>query len=239
MGKAHATPDLAPGIYAALEVADNGCGMTPETLKRIFDPFFTTKFTGRGLGLAAIQGIIRGHKGGIEVQTEPGRGTAFRVLFPATGIVTETKVPQEVVAAYQGSGTVLVVDDEESVRAMAGNVLAHAGFATLQAGDGMEALEVMRQYHSEVCLVLMDLTMPQLDGEEAYRALRQEGFTTPVIISSGFSEMESVHRFLGKGVAGFLQKPYRAADLVKMVRSTLEKDAHVALPPLAGSEGHQ
>jgi CheY-like chemotaxis protein len=138
-------------------------------------------------------------------------------------MLEETTVPEAAASAYQGSGTVLVVDDEESIRAMAVNILAHSGFATLQAGDGQEALGVLREHAAEVCLVLMDLTMPHLDGEEAYQAMRQEGFTTPVIISSGFSEMEAVHRFLGKGLAGFLQKPYRAADLVKMVRSTLEK----------------
>ena len=228
LAKAFANQGLAPGLFVALEIADNGCGMTPETLQRIFDPFFTTKFTGRGLGLAAIQGIVRGHKGGIQVTSVPGRGTTFRLLFPATSLPAEAEAAPEEAATSQGSGTVLVVDDEETIRAMATNILVHAGFATLQAGDGMEALEVLRKHPAEVCLVVMDLTMPHQDGDEAFQAMRDEGFTMPVILNSGFSEMEAVHRFLGKGLAGFLQKPYRAADLIRMVRSALGKGAQGA-----------
>ena len=213
---------LEPGAYLCLEVSDNGCGMTPETMKRIFDPFFTTKFTGRGLGLAAIQGIVRGHRGGIQVQSEPGRGTTFRLLLPSTALVPETQAPVESLTGYRGSGTVLVVDDEESIRAVAMATLGHIGFQALQAGDGMEALDLLRRHREDICLVLMDLTMPHMDGEEAYRAMRQEGFTVPVVLSSGFNELEAVHRFLGKGLAGFLQKPYRAADLVKLVREILD-----------------
>ena len=216
---------LSPGPFVALEVADNGCGMSPEILNRIFDPFFTTKFTGRGLGLAAIQGIVRGHQGGIQVQSEPGKGTTFKLLFPATGLAAEVDPPQEAVAGYRGAGNVLVVDDEESIRAVAIGILGHIGFAAFQAEDGIEALKILRLHREEICLVIMDLTMPHLDGEETYRALRQEGFTMPVILSSGFNEMEAVNRFMGKGLAGFLQKPYRASDLVKLVRSILDPDA--------------
>jgi len=118
-----------------------------------------------------------------------------------------------------------VVDDEASIRAMATGILEHIGFKSLQAEDGLEALKLLRLHDQEICLVLMDLTMPHLDGEETYRAMRQEGFTTPVILSSGFNEMEAVNRFMGKGLAGFLQKPYRAADMVKLVRGVLERDA--------------
>jgi PAS domain S-box-containing protein len=216
---------LAPGPFVALEVADNGSGMSPETLPRIFDPFFTTKFTGRGLGLAAIQGIVRGHRGGIQVQSELGRGTTFSLLFPATSLVAEGELPREVVGSYRGSGTVLVVDDEESIRAVAMGILGHIGFATLQAEDGLEALKALRLHREEISLVLMDLTMPHLDGEETYQQLRQEGFTTPVVLSSGFNESEAITRFTGKGLAGFLQKPYRAAELVKLVRSILDPEA--------------
>jgi PAS domain S-box-containing protein len=225
LGRVYAGQKLAPGTYVCLEVADNGSGMTPEIMDRIFDPFFTTKFTGRGLGLAAIQGIVRGHRGGVQVQSEPGRGTTFRLVFPATSLPVEVQVPKEMVAGYLGSGTVLVVDDEESIRAMAMGILGHIGFKALQAEDGLEALKLLRLHEPEICLVLMDLTMPHLDGEETYRAMRQEGFTTPVILSSGFNEMEAVNRFMGKGLAGFLQKPYRAADMVKLVRGVLDPDA--------------
>jgi len=225
LGRGYAGQKLAAGHYVCLQVADNGAGMTPEIMNRIFDPFFTTKFTGRGLGLAAIQGIVRGHHGGIQVQSEPGRGTTFRIIFPATSLPVDAEVPKELAAAYQGAGTVLVVDDEESIRAMAMGILGHIGFRALQAEDGLEALKLLRRHSPEISLVIMDLTMPHLDGEETYRALRQEGFTTPVILSSGFNEMEAVNRFMGKGLAGFLQKPYRAADLVKLVRSVLDRDA--------------
>jgi PAS domain S-box-containing protein len=216
---------IAPGPFVCLEVADNGCGMAPEVMNRIFDPFFTTKFTGRGLGLAAIQGIVRGHRGGIQVHSEPGQGTTFKLVFPATSLAAEVQLPREAPGSYRGAGTVLVVDDEESIRAMATGILGHIGFKVIQAEDGLEALKQLRLHEPEICLVLMDLTMPHLDGEETYRAMRQEGFATPVILSSGFNEMEAVNRFMGKGLAGFLQKPYRAADMVKMVRGVLDQDA--------------
>jgi len=217
--------NVAPGPFVCLEVADSGCGMAPEILNRIFDPFFTTKFTGRGLGLAAIQGIVRGHHGGIQVQSEPGRGTTFKLVFPATSLAAEAQRPREAPGSYRGTGTVLVVDDEESIRAMAAGILGHIGFSVLQAEDGLEALKQLRLHEPEITLVVMDLTMPHLDGEETYRAMRQEGFTVPVILSSGFNEMEAVNRFMGKGLAGFLQKPYRADDMVELVRGVLEPDA--------------
>jgi len=221
LARDYAGQKLVPGAFVCLEVADNGCGMAPEVMGRIFDPFFTTKFTGRGLGLAAIQGIVRGHGGGIRVQSEPGRGTTFRIIFPATSLAAEAGAPAQALAGYRGSGTVLVVDDEASIRAMAAGILGHIGFQALQAGDGLQALEQLRRHGPEICLVLMDLTMPNLDGEETYRAMRAEGFATPVILSSGFNEVEAVDRFIGQGLAGFLQKPYRAGDMLKLIRDVL------------------
>ena len=217
--------NLEPGRFVSLEVADDGAGMSPETMKRIFDPFFTTKFTGRGLGLAAIQGIVRGHKGGIRTYSELGKGTTFKLLFPVTTVPLEPVAAPESQEPYHGHGTVLVVDDEESIRAMAVSILGHLGFTTLEAGDGREALRLYEDHQPEIRLILMDLTMPNLDGEETYRALRHRGSTTPVILSSGFSETEAVNRFLGKGLAGFLQKPYRSTALVEAVREALEKGA--------------
>jgi PAS domain S-box-containing protein len=217
--------DLSPGTFVALEVSDNGSGMSPETLKRIFDPFFTTKFTGRGLGLAALQGIVRGHHGGIRVYSELGKGTIFRLLFPATNLPSEALPLQDPPEQYRGSGLILVVDDEESILAMATNVLEQTGFRTLKAADGLEALELFEAHRQDLSLILMDLTMPKLDGEETYRALRQRGSVTPVILSSGFNESEAINRFLGKGLAGFLQKPYSAKALVEMVRKALTKGA--------------
>ena len=222
---AHDGRHLAPGSFVALEVADDGAGMSPDTMKQMFDPFFTTKFTGRGLGLAAIQGILRSHHGGIQVHSELGRGTVFTLLFPASiqPLAPLTR-PQEP-AAFQGSGKVLVVDDEEGIRAVAMSILERTGFEPISASDGREALRLFEQHRGEIRLILMDLTMPNLDGEDTYRALRQRGARTPVLLSSGFNETEAIHRFQGKGLAGFIQKPYRATALIEMVRKALEKGA--------------
>ena len=218
---------LTPGPHVCLEVADNGPGMAPEVLKRIFDPFYTTKFTGRGLGLSAIQGIVRGHQGGILVRSQPSRGTSFKVLFPA---VAESPAPvpqeappfQEALEEYQGSGTILVVDDEDPLRAIAVKALRVVGFDTLEARDGLEALQVFETHQAGIRLVLLDLTMPRMDGEEAYRVLRRSGVLVPVILSSGFCKMEVLQHFQGKGIAGFLQKPYRLQTLLLKVRQALE-----------------
>jgi PAS domain S-box-containing protein len=217
--------ELTPGTFVTLEVSDNGSGMSPETLKRIFDPFFTTKFTGRGLGLAALQGIVRGHHGGIRVYSELGKGTIFRLLFPTTNLAPEAPPLQDPPQAYRGSGLILVVDDEDSILTMATTILERVGFRTLKAADGLEALARFEEHREELSLILMDLTMPKLDGEETYRALRHRGSVTPVILSSGFNETEAINRFLGKGLAGFLQKPYTAANLVEMVKKALTKGA--------------
>jgi PAS domain S-box-containing protein len=214
---------LAPGPYVSLEVADSGAGMTAEVRKRIFDPFFTTKCNGRGLGLSAIQGIVRAHRGGIRVYSEPGRGTQFKVVLPASAAVLDAPAPapEPVLETFRGSGTVLVVEDEPSVRAAAVRLLNHLGFDTLQAGDGIEALRMLELHGERVRLILMDLTMPRMDGEEAYRELRQRGILTPVILSSGFQEREALRRFRGQGLAGFLQKPYKYNVMVRMVREAL------------------
>ena len=214
---------LQPGPHATLEVADTGVGMTEDVRKRIFDPFFTTKFTGRGLGLSAIQGIVRTHRGGIRVYSEPGEGTQFKVVLPAVAPAqVAAPGPEEILETFRGSGTVLVVEDEDSMRSAAVKLLNHAGFDTLQAGDGFEALRILERHRERIRLILMDLTMPRMGGEEAYREMRQRGIRTPVILSSGFHEKEALRRFRGQGLAGFLQKPYRYNVLLKMLREALE-----------------
>jgi len=214
---------LEPGLFAALEVADTGIGMTPAIRERIFDPFFTTKFTGRGLGLSAILGIVRAHRGAIRVYSQPGKGTQFKVVLPAMdkAVPAAGLEAEEVLETFRGAGTVLVVEDEASLRSAAVKLLNHAGFDTLQAADGLEALRMLEQ-HPEVRLILMDLTMPRMGGEEAYRELRQRGIRIPVILSSGFHEKEALRRFRGQGLAGFLQKPYRYSVLIKMLREAIE-----------------
>jgi CheY-like chemotaxis protein len=195
--------------------------MTRETQKRIFEPFFTTKFTGRGLGLSAIQGIIKGHHGGIRVYSELGKGTTFKILFPAVAARPGVEAPVEAVTPFKGSGTVLVVDDEDSIRAMAAGILNQMGFETLLAADGMEALMLFETHKADIRLVIMDLTMPHMDGAETFTALRDRGYGVPVVLSSGFNETEAVTKFKEQGLAGFLQKPYRVSSFMQAVKHAL------------------
>jgi len=218
----HAAEGISPGTYVYLEVSDTGAGMDRETLGRVFDPFFTTKFTGRGLGLAAVLGIMRGHKGAIKIYSEPGRGTSFKLLFPASEHAAEGMPGAAAAApAWKSQGTVLVADDEDTILALARRILERAGFTVLLAGDGREAVEVFRREHSRVRLVLLDLTMPHLDGEACYRELRQIDPAVRVVLSSGYNEQDVVNRFAGKGLAGFVQKPYTADELITTVRQCL------------------
>ena len=210
----HLFPDLTAGEYVFLEISDTGSGMTTETVAKIFDPFFTTKFTGRGLGLAAVLGIVRGHKGALKVTTSPGRGTCFRMLLPRAEGQADAKIePVGDDPAWNGSGTVLVVDDEEPVRSVAARMLRSLGFETVVAADGKEALTQFEERGGDIVAILLDLTMPELDGEETFHRLRSQSADVRVILMSGFNEQEAVNRFAGQGLAGFLQKPFRIEAL--------------------------
>ncbi|MDF1664679.1 MAG: response regulator, partial [Planctomycetota bacterium] len=219
--------NLPEGPYVYFEISDTGCGMDSESLSKIFDPFYTTKFTGRGLGLAAVLGIARGHKGALKVYSEPKRGTTFKVLFPAAdhGAISRPK-KSESQDSWTGSGTVLLVDDDETICTVGEIILSELGFTVLSAPDGREAVDLYREHHENLICVILDLTMPRMDGEEAFREMRLISTDIPVILSSGYNEQEIINRFVGKKLAGFLKKPYDRDKLIAKLRETLEKNGH-------------
>jgi PAS domain S-box-containing protein len=218
---------IAPGHYVSLQVHDTGSGMSQETLDKIFDPFFTTKFTGRGLGLAAALGIVRGHKGAIKVYSTVGQGTTFKVLFPASDQHAQKAMPRPVIESAREGETVLVVDDEHIVRRTAKAMLERHGYSVVLAENGKEAVELYKVLSDKIHLVLLDMTMPLMAGEETFRQLKMIRGDVRVILSSGYNEAEAIRRFTGKGLAGFIQKPYSALTLTDKVRTVLQ-DSHGA-----------
>ncbi|NTV49069.1 MAG: transporter substrate-binding domain-containing protein [Geobacteraceae bacterium] len=204
--------NMSEGLYTYLEIADTGCGMDRDTLAKLFDPFFTTKFTGRGLGMSAVLGIVRGHKGAIKVYSEVGKGATFKILLPAASCSAETVKAESHKDDWHGSGTVLLVDDEETIRGVGAEMLKELGFFAITACDGSEALEVFKST-PDIAIVILDLTMPHMDGEQCFRELRLLDPDVKVIISSGYNEQEVTQKFVGKGLAGFIQKPYRLSAL--------------------------
>jgi len=215
--------NLEPGIYSFVEVSDTGSGMDDETLQRIFDPFFTTKFTGRGLGLAAALAIAKGHKGALKVYSEVGKGTTFKDLFPAIrdAATDEIDTASEEDLGAMG-GTILLVDDEETVRVVGATMLRHGGFDVITAQDGRSALDMFAERADEIDCVVLDLAMPNMDGEETYRELRRIDADVKVLLTSGYNEQDAINRFAGKRLAGFIQKPYRSAELIAAVAAVLE-----------------
>jgi PAS domain S-box-containing protein len=212
----------AQGLFAYVEVRDTGCGMEPEVQARLFEPFFTTKFTGRGLGMAAVQGIVRAHEGAIMVESTPGKGTVIRVLFPVT-VAEKAPVAEATPAGAPPTpdeALVLVVDDEPMVREFCRAALAQLGYRTIVASDGEEGVAAFRARRNEIDCVLLDLSMPRMDGTAAFAELRRICPDVRVILTSGFGEDVAEH-FTGQGLAGFLEKPFPVDALRAMLARVL------------------
>ena len=220
---------LPEGYYVYLEISDTGIGMDKDTQMKIFDPFFTTKFTGRGLGLAAVLGIVRGHKGFLKLYSESEKGTNFKVLFPALKNTAE-EISRDVnnLKNWRGKGTILLVDDDQTVLDVTGPMLKKLDFNVLNAMSGHEAVKIiyscqsMEEENKKIACIILDLTMPHMDGEETFRELRKITTKIPVIISSGYSEQEVIERFAGKSLAGFLQKPYKLETLIELLQKIFD-----------------
>ena len=213
------------GDYVFLEVQDTGCGMDEAICERMFEPFFTTKFTGRGLGLSAVQGVVRGHDGAILLDTKPGQGTVFTLLFPAIDpLDSAARTEQRQVSKRSGTGTVLLVDDEQIVRNLAHKMLERFGFTVLPAADGHQAVEQFRAQGQDICCVLLDLTMPGMDGMQVLTEILAMQPSAKVIVSSGYAEDDIKERCAGLPLAGVVQKPYTVANLRQAMRRALEGD---------------
>jgi CheY-like chemotaxis protein len=218
-------PEARAGRYVCLSVADTGCGMDELTRAQIFDPFFSTKFTGRGLGLPAVLGVARGHRGYVQVRSEPGHGSTVRLLFP---VPPEREARAERQAGTSGQARpaaplVLVVDDEGPVRSLTVRLVERCGYRAASARDGLEALHQLQERLPDVACVILDMTMPRLGGEETLREIRKLSPELPVLVSSGFEGAEVIERLAGLSPSGFLQKPYQLAEVRSRLQALLSE----------------
>jgi len=223
--KNHLRDKLSAGDYVFIEVSDTGVGMSEEILSRVCEPFFTTKFVGRGLGMAAVAGIIRGHRGGLFIQSEMNKGTAVKVIFPVSDYVSKEKIVSE--EGKRGeekavfSGTILIVDDEKIVRDILVKMVGHLGFESITANDGFEAIELFKKNLDIIRCIILDLTMPGIDGITTFKELVKIKPDVKVILASGYSEQIAMQRIDSIAPAGFLQKPYKLDQLKEMLSSVI------------------
>ena len=222
--KDHQDKPIPAASYACLEVTDNGCGMDSDTRKRIFEPFYTTKFTGRGLGMSAVLGIIMSHGGTLQLISQLGQGSTFKVYLPIpTSETVEDGATQQVTAVpCQGSGTVLLVEDEEQVKSIANDMLTSLGFAVIEASNGKEALELFQENFADITLVLTDMGMPVMNGYELFHELKKLKSGLPIVISSGFGDVDVTSKIACAEIAGMLNKPYSFDQLQKVLKSVME-----------------
>jgi len=214
--------ELLEGAYVFLEVSDNGCGIDKEKISKIFDPFFSTKFTGRGLGLAAVLGIVKGHGGTLDIKSEIGKGTTFRVLFPCSNSpVNKIVEKKHNFKDWQIGGSILVIDDEEDICSVAKDMLELIGFKVITANDGQNAIKIFRQNTEEIVLVLLDMTMPYMSGEEVFNEIRKIKSKARIIISSGYNEYNIKKHFADMELDGFIKKPYQLEALKEIVYEVL------------------
>jgi len=223
--KDHIGNIIPPGLYLCLEVTDNGCGMDDETKQRIFEPFYTTKFTGRGLGMSAVLGIITAHKGALQLSSHPGHGATFNVYLPIQGCESagDESLQRLSSTLWQGSGTILLAEDEEQIQQIAKILLEELGFKVIEASNGKEALEQYLNNSLEIKLVVTDMDMPVMDGYQLFRELKKINPELPVIISSGFGDADIISRIVEGNVAGILSKPYRFDQLREVLKTVVEQ----------------
>jgi CheY-like chemotaxis protein len=231
--------DAPPGDYVRVSVSDTGMGMDRETRERLFEPFFTTKEKGTGLGLALAYGIIKKHGGFIQVFSEPGKGSTFEVNLLAC-MSDETCVKKkDIVSLRRGTETILVVDDEPMVKDLARDVLKRYGYTVLTAGGGGEAIETFRKRSGEIDAVILDMVMPAMEGREVFRRLQEIKPGVKVIVSSGYSHDRDADDLFEQGARSFVQKPFRIAELVRVVGEVMEEKQQGQGSRVRGQEDKQ
>ncbi|MFV2081161.1 MAG: PAS domain S-box protein [bacterium] len=217
--------EAKPGPYVSISVTDTGVGMDKETVSKIFDPFFTTKEVGKGtgLGLSMVYGVVKNHGGLVNVYSEPGQGTTFRIFIPI-GAGIEKKEEKEKAQPYEGNEKILVVDDEEQIRALAKDILEGFGYSVVLAASGSEAVKFYRDNRENIDMVLLDMIMPKMSGKKTFAKLKEINPDIKTLLSSGFSQTGKAQEILSEGVRDFIQKPYQVSELMLKVRSVLDSE---------------